>query len=168
MRRSSKWLIAIIVCAIAIYVANSFWQHSESHEELAKEFAYLAHDPSYLDMKASIKQGFKMQMQMYQQSGNECMKGLSPKIEKLIDETISDIPVSEEYARLYQQQFTAEELKELIRFFESDVGQKARTVMPQIAMRASQTNTQTTAALQSKLQPLVLKHIQSECIGGKP
>lgn len=69
------------------------------------------------------------------QSARESRETMAGELRKTLDETMSWERMKPEYVQLYASLYTEEELKQLVAFYESPVGQKSIRIQPEVTAR---------------------------------
>ncbi|MFI8481140.1 DUF2059 domain-containing protein [Pseudomonas sp. NPDC078700] len=141
-------LAAVLSCASAQVFADA-----ASHAADAERFLQLAHaDKLAVPVYAQVQQMFA---QRYAQSGaggekKALLETYQAKADAVLDQSISWNKVKPDLVKLYTTNFTEQELKELIKFYESPVGAKVLKTMPRLTAQSAELT-------QSKLEPAVPK-----------
>lgn len=141
MFKSTKSLLLITSLAFpfSVYATESNNTETITMNQAMKDASFsLANDllktmnmeRTYEGMIESVT---KMQVQQ-----NPKFKMIEPTIHTFFEKYMGWKALKDDMARMYAKSYTAEELKEVISFYKTKVGQKTLQIMPQISMKGTE------------------------------
>ena len=107
--------------------------------------------------EASMNAMLEMQMQQ-----NPAAAQLEPVMREFFAEHLAWDQIQPDYVALYADLYTEDELREMISFYQTDVGQKMVEVMPEMAVRSQQIAQQHIQEHASELQQKIMEAMQNQ------
>lgn len=154
--------IKTLVILLSAFPILSFAEPSAEGQQLAKELT------SLLGMDKLQENGFAAMAPMVEglakrlQLDPEATEELKAIYKAWYVEDLDQEKLRENATQLYADAFTPDELKELLQFYQTPIGKKTITVMPEITKRSAMLGMQEAqskqALLQARLQPFMEKH----------
>lgn len=133
--------ILFMTLSILILTISSAFATDDAKLVLAKELLSLTvTQQSINQIMNAIKQMQLSQMKQMEPSKSESaeINKMNDKMMKLIGEELTEENIKNDFARIYADKFTEQELKDIITFYKSTTGQKMIKVTPEIAMQSMQ------------------------------
>ena len=151
--------IMIVALLFSVVVTSSLFAGEASHKRAALELLEVANTQEMLDqMMSSISDMMEQQFKALKlpPGGEEAAAAFQREIIDWFSEFFVWEQMRDLYVDIYVDVFTEDELKELIRFYQSPLGQKVLKKMPELMQKSIE---KTQALLQSKM-PEFQKRLQ--------
>ena len=126
---------ALLVCAGPALAATA------SHEASAEAFLMMAHadklgTPVYMQVQQMFAQRFAQANAP--ESKKATLESYQAKANAALDQAIGWNKLKPEMVKLYTDNFTEQELKDLVKFYQSPLGQKIVKTMPQVTEQSAE------------------------------
>lgn len=161
-----RFLLPTLLLAVSLHLSPA--QETDKHEPTPEGAAAAKRLLETMDMEATLKDSlssvYDAQMAQFAKMGMS-QEGIVKLKKEMLDFTLEIMPWSElepEMIRVYASYFTAAELDELNKFYQSETGKKAAKLMPQLMEEGMQLGQQRVQAHVGELQQRIAPIIQEE------
>lgn len=162
-----KKFIALLLLCLFLPVSNVLAIEKNSKRN---EIEKLLKITNALGMGKQMSEMFTMQLtQMLKSQSSDIPPKLFDIVQTEVNTVIDNsLPgFAEQIVPLYDKQFTSKELKQMIRFYESEVGKKSVRVMPIIMQQSMALGQKWAQSVAMEVQARVTKKLQQEGINIK-
>lgn len=151
-------LIAVLFISGALCAAASARADEKSHLKAAADF--LVAMQADKQMQGAMQQSLDMQIRQ-----SPRLAPVKDVMKKFFETHLGWEALKDDLAKLYAEEFTEEELKELTKFYLSPVGKKSIEKMPALTAKAGQLSGKRMELHRGELQRLISEELQK---GGGP
>lgn len=153
----------VLVIVLSLILVQGAWTGEDTHRELAEKLLLL------MDAQKNIEQSFEMvkQMQMTQLKRMKLPGGATDKAQavqqKIMDFLAKEMSwdkLKDDYISIYAETFTEEELKGLIEFYKSPVGQKFIQKTPELMKRSMEITQKQMADIMPKIREIMKEPLE--------
>ncbi|PVZ20238.1 MULTISPECIES: DUF2059 domain-containing protein [unclassified Pseudomonas] len=144
-------LRALCTAAVLVCASGSALADQASHNAAAEKFLLMAHadklgTPVYMQVQEMFAQRFAQAQAPADK--RPLLDSYTAKANAALDSAIGWNKLKPDMVKLYTDNFTEAELKDLVKFYQSPLGQKVLQKMPQVTQQSAELT-------QQKLQPAV-------------
>ncbi|AXX91864.1 hypothetical protein CPU12_06020 [Malaciobacter molluscorum LMG 25693] len=136
---------------LPLFLALSLYAN-EAHDEAEKIITLINKNNNYDKI---VEQLLKVQMQIKPQ-----LRPFENVLREFFAKYINFNSIKEDLISLYTNRFTADELKEIRKFYESPVGKKTITELPKITYESNQIGIRKVQAHQEELKQMLQKQVE--------
>ena len=151
--------VFVIISIFIITMAQAGYADDTSRHALAEELLVL------MDTQKNIEKSFEMVKQMQFSQLQEMVpqtEGSSKQAQSVIKETMDIVSqemswdkIKDDYIRIYADTFTEEELKGIVRFYKTPIGQKFIEKTPELMRRSMEISQKQMRELMPKIQKMI-------------
>ena len=113
-----------------------------------------------MDTEGTFKASMDAMIEMQTQQAPAVAAQLEPIMREFFEEHLSWDQIEPDYVALYTDLYTEEELRQIIAFYQTDVGQKMVEVMPEMAVRSQQIAQQHIQEHAGELQQKIMEEME--------
>ena len=158
--------VFVVIGIFIITMAQSGYTDDTSRHALAEELLVL------MDTQKNIEKSFEMVKQMQFSQLQEMVpqtEGSSKQAQSVIKETMDIVSqemswdkIKDDYIRIYADTFTEEELKGIVRFYKTPIGQKFIEKTPELMRKSMEISQKQMRELMPKIQKMI-KEMKEKC-----
>jgi len=153
--------ITIIVILFSIVLVQNLFADEVSHRKLAEEFLLI------LNMDKQTKEMFNQMKKIQtdtvrEMGGSEAAESFQDKMFDLMVEEMSWENLKDDYIEVYTEVLAEEELRELINFYKSPIGQRYVEKTPELIMKAMEIGKKHSAQIMPRMQQMMMEQIQEK------
>ncbi|HEX8245666.1 MAG TPA: DUF2059 domain-containing protein [Longimicrobium sp.] len=148
-----KKIAAAALGLVLLSAGRGVAQHSASHREAAMDLLVAMHVPETLE--ASLNTSLQVQLQ-----GNPQLRGMETVLRQFFARYLSWNNLKAQYADLYANAFSEEELREMADFYRTPVGQKMALSAPALMRQGAELGERTVREHMPELQEMIRQQMQ--------
>jgi len=150
---------ALAICVLM--VCGRAGADDKSHRAAAEDLLKAAEvDKSFDTM---IDQSIEMQVK-----ANPMLGQLKPVLKKFMSKHLNYDLLKDEMIKMYQDEFTEEELKEIAAFYRTPTGQKSIKRMPALTQKGAELGMKRVQDNVGELQSMIVEHLNSKPVPDSP
>jgi hypothetical protein len=156
--------ITTVFSLLAITLFTNFSSSLQAAEEPSTAMKLIKLMEFSKTAKAGASASFTPFLQQLKAKGlpEEGLKEMSEAAERFFSKTFDNPAIEVDIAKIYEENYTKEEMEELLKFYQTPAGKKSIEVMPKIMQESSKIGqkyaVQNQAAFQTEMQTIMAKY----------
>ena len=148
-----KKIVAAALALLLLSAGRGMAQHSASHRQAAMDLLVAMHVPEAL--RASLNTSLQVQLQ-----GDPQMRGMEPVLRQFFSRYVTWDNLKAQYADLYADAFSEDELREMAEFYRTPVGQKMALSAPALMRQGAELGERAVREHMPELQEMIRRQMQ--------